>query len=346
MRRRWIILVVAVVALVGALAGGAFAYEQSREDVIADGITIGGIDVGGLDATAARQKVSSGLDAQLRRPVVVQSLRSRLTFDRDAFGVRADVDGAIREALARSTRGSFVTRAWRDLLGEGKHASLAVRVRYSPAAVDRVVDGFRRSIDESAESARLHISVTSLDLEPGRDGIRVLTGKLRRELVARLLHPGASPTLDVPTEVVRPPVTPEKLRAQNGYFITIDRDEKRLRLFRRLKLARIYQIAVGRIGLETPAGLYRIRNKAINPAWYVPKKPWAGSLAGKIIPGGTPDNPIKARWLGIYDGAGIHGTDDIASLGTAVSHGCIRMSIPDVIKLYNVVPVGTRVYIV
>ena len=41
-----------------------------------------------------------------------------------------------------------------------------------------------------------------------------------------------------------------------------------------------------------------------------------------------------------------HGTDDIASLGTAASHGCIRMSIPDVIQLYKVVPVGTRVYIV
>src|SRR5207247_451349 len=148
------------------------------------------------------------------------------------------------------------------------------------------------------------------------------------------------------TSVCWPPETPVNLRTENAYFITIYRDEKRLRLFRRLKLAKVYTIAVGRIGLETPAGFYRVRNKAINPAWYVPKKSWAGSLAGKIIPGGAPDNPIKARWLGIYDGAGIHGTDDIASLGTAASHGCIRMSIPDVKELYRIVPVGTRIYIV
>ncbi len=38
---------------------------------------------------------------------------------------------------------------------------------------------------------------------------------------------------------------------------------------------------------------------------------WAGSLAGKVIPGGTPENPLKSRWMGIYDGAGIHGTDDV-----------------------------------
>ena len=71
----------------------------------------------------------------------------------------------------------------------------------------------------------------------------------------------------------------------------------------------------------------------------------AGSLAGQVIPGGAPNNPLKARWMGIFDGAGIHGTDQVGSLGTAASHGCIRMAIPDVIELYDRVPVETPVYI-
>ena len=108
---------------------------------------------------------------------------------------------------------------------------------------------------------------------------------------------------------------------------------------------RSYVVGVGQAGFETPAGLYRIQNKAVNPAWHVPNRDWAGDLAGKVIPGGRADNPIKSRWLGIYDGAGIHGTADIASLGTAASHGCIRMSIPEVEQLYPQVPVGTPVYI-
>ena len=45
--------------------------------------------------------------------------------------------------------------------------------------------------------------------------------------------------------------------------------------------------------------------------------------------------------MGIYDGAGIHGTDDIGSLGSAASHGCVRMAVPDVIELYDQVDVGT-----
>ena len=35
-----------------------------------------------------------------------------------------------------------------------------------------------------------------------------------------------------------------------------------------------------------------------------------------VIPGGAANNPIKSRWMGIFDGAGIHGTDEISSLGT------------------------------
>jgi lipoprotein-anchoring transpeptidase ErfK/SrfK len=49
--------------------------------------------------------------------------------------------------------------------------------------------------------------------------------------------------------------------------------------------------------------------------------------------------------MGIYNGAGIHGTTDDGSIGSAASHGCIRMHIPDVIELYDQVPIGAPVYI-
>ena len=112
-----------------------------------------------------------------------------------------------------------------------------------------------------------------------------------------------------------------------------------------LKLTKSYTIAIGTAGFDTPAGLYHIQNKGENVAWTVPNKPWAGSLAGTVVPGGTPQNPLKARWMGIFDGAGIHGTDQTGSLGTRASHGCVRMAIPDVIELYPKVEVGAPIYI-
>ena len=87
-------------------------------------------------------------------------------------------------------------------------------------------------------------------------------------------------------------------------------------LFKNLELAKTYTVAVGQAGLETPAGRYTIQNMAENPSWHVPQSAWAGDLAGTVVPPG-PANPIKARWMGIYDGAGIHGTDSISSLGTS-----------------------------
>ena len=61
--------------------------------------------------------------------------------------------------------------------------------------------------------------------------------------------------------------------------------------------------------------------------------------------GGSAENPLKARWMGIVNGVGIHGTGAPGSIGTRASHGCIRMTVPDVIDLYPRVPVGTPVLI-
>ena len=68
------------------------------------------------------------------------------------------------------------------------------------------------------------------------------------------------------------------------------------------------------------------------------------SLAGRVIPPG-PSDPIKARWMGFWDGAGIHGTEETWSIGHAASHGCIRMTIADVEQLYPLVPLGTPIYV-
>jgi lipoprotein-anchoring transpeptidase ErfK/SrfK len=139
-------------------------------------------------------------------------------------------------------------------------------------------------------------------------------------------------------------VSTGQLATEYPTIITIDRGAFTLRLWRHLRLVKSYTIAVGMAGLETPAGLYHIQDKEVDPSWHVPNSSWAGSLAGQTIPPG-PSDPLKARWLGIYNGAGIHGTDAIGSLGSAASHGCIRMAIPDVIELYSVTPLGTPVYI-
>lgn len=72
---------------------------------------------------------------------------------------------------------------------------------------------------------------------------------------------------------------------------------------------------------------------------------------GNIIipPYGTTARRYKGimgtRRLYLGDGYGIHGTDHPESIGRAASHGCVRLRNEDIEKLYDMVPVGTPVYI-
>jgi len=72
---------------------------------------------------------------------------------------------------------------------------------------------------------------------------------------------------------------------------------------------------------------------------------------GNIIipPYGTTQRRYKGvlgtRRLYLGDGYGIHGTDHPESIGHAASHGCVRLRNEDIEKLYDMVPVGTVVYI-
>jgi lipoprotein-anchoring transpeptidase ErfK/SrfK len=179
-----------------------------------------------------------------------------------------------------------------------------------------------------------------------RMGRRIDTAALHRDLERAVLNRSRPAAIDVTTLPVAPKVTEQSLAERYPAYIVVDRKDHVLRFFEHLQPARSWPIAVGKEGLETPAGLYDIQWKETNPKWRVPNSEWAGDLAGKTIPPG-PDNPIKARWMAFNGGAGIHGIDPSAygSIGTDASHGCVRMRIPDVISLYARTPVGTPVYV-
>jgi lipoprotein-anchoring transpeptidase ErfK/SrfK len=110
-----------------------------------------------------------------------------------------------------------------------------------------------------------------------------------------------------------------------------------------------YSVGVGRDGFQW-GGVSRIVRKAEWPDWHPPKiMIQREAKKGHIIPDfmeGGPGNPLGARAL--YIGGTmfrIHGTNNAASIGGAVSSGCIRMMNADVIDLYERANVGARVYV-
>ena len=343
MRHRWFILV-AVLLLV--LIGGsvaAFAYDSSRDDLIAEGVTIAGVDVGGMTTGEARRVVRRELQEPLERPISVFRGKTRFTLSAEDAGVKADVGGMVDEALEASRDGSIFDRVTRDITGGEEDVQVPPRVSYSTSAVRGLVKRVRSSLNRAARDAE--VDFPSLEKVKEQKGRRVRVASLEQRIAQALTVPGVKRSVKAPVRIIEPKVTRAELAEKYPVVLVADRYNFKLRFYKNLELQKEYIVAVGAVGFDTPAGLYQIQNKAVDPAWSVPNKEWAGDLAGTVVPGGVPENPLKERWLGIYDGAGIHGTDQTQTLGTRASKGCLRMAIPDVIELYDQVPVGAPIYI-
>jgi lipoprotein-anchoring transpeptidase ErfK/SrfK len=341
--RRWLAAAVLLLAALAVLLlAAAYAYDRSQRDVVAHGVHVGTISVGGLSARTARIRLEHAY-RPLKRALVLRYPAGRLVLTARETKIAVGTEALVDRALDLSRRSWFLGRAWRQLTGGRVEANVRPHIGYSRASVARVVRELHRRIDRRSRNAVVLPSFDRLIVKRGHRGIAV-AAPLRREIEKTLVSRRARRLIEVPIRHPRPQVTVAALRRRYPSFVTIDRAAFRLRVYSHLRPVRTYPIAVGQVGLQTPAGLYHVQNKVVNPSWQVPFSSWTGSLAGHLIPPG-PDDPLKARWLGIFNGAGIHGTDETWSIGHAVSHGCVRMTIPDVIDLYDRVSVGTSVYI-
>jgi len=342
--RAYVTALTVAATLVAVLLGAAWVYDRGRQDTIAEGVKVGGVDVSGLTREQASSRLERELLDPLREPIVIERGTRSWRLGAKEARIAADVEGSVAGAMARGRDGSFITRSWRSLTGGAIHADLEPQITYSDKAVVRMLDRVRKVVDRPARDASVSFTGSSVEPVASRDGRKLKVSRLHRQIRAAIVSPTADRTFTARTRTVRPKLTTAELGRKYPTLVTVNRGGFRLTLFKNLHKVKSYPIAVGQIGLETPAGLYTIQSKQVNPTWNVPDSDWAGKLAGKSIPPG-PDNPLKARWMGIYDGAGIHGTSDLASLGSAASHGCVRMAVSDVIDLYDRVAVGTPVYI-
>jgi hypothetical protein len=347
MRRPFLIGLAVVLLIVAGLGVGVVVLSNQADSRIADGVKVGTIDVGGLSPAAARAKVQRELLDPLQKPIVVHRDGETWSLTAKQAGIHADVDSMVDTAVERSHDGNTVQRAWRQLTGGHVNTTIPASVDYDKAAVTKLVDAIGGELVTEPKDAEISFGATSLGEVAGHEGVSLKARSLTRRIERAIATPGAKRTFAATTKTVEPKVSSDELAEQYPVVLTVDRSHFKLRLWKNLKLTKTYSIRVGQQGLETPAGLYHIQNKAINPAWSVPHSPWTGDLAGKVIPGGTPENPLKARWMGIFDGAGIHGIDpsSYGTIGTAASHGCVGMRIPDVEQLYDQVPVGAPIYI-
>ncbi|MBA2566230.1 MAG: L,D-transpeptidase/peptidoglycan binding protein [Thermoleophilaceae bacterium] len=279
-----------LVVLLLAGAAGVYAYDSSREDMIADGVTVGGVDVGGMTADQAREELAAEIKRPLEETIEVKAGDERFELSAEDAKVDTDLRAMVRDALTESREGNILSRTLRDLTGGTENADLPSRVTYSRDAVQDLVASVEDEMNRSPQDAEVIPSGTGLETVAAEDGVEVKSKKLTRRVVAQLESPDRNVQVKASLDTVKPDVTEAELAEEFPYYMTVDRGSYELRFYENLKLQKTYSIAVGSVGFETPAGLYHIQNKAVDPAWSVPE--WGGSLAVKFIPGGSANIPL------------------------------------------------------
>ncbi len=334
-RARFVLALLVAALAVAAVAPAAHAQAPRKGELIAPGVTAAGVDLSNTTLRIATDRLTDLLTAKLNRDVSVHAPGRTLRLKAADAKLTFDAARTARRALYAGRK-----------LPPGGTVDVGLALSHAKAPVREFARRVAVQTRKKARNATVRITVRRVYRRRAQVGSEVDATALAAAINAVLDQPRASRVLRPErTRTVRPEINANDLAKVYGTILTIDRSNFRLRLFKNLKFSKSYPIAVGQAGHDTPPGVYSIANKQVNPAWHVPNSAWAGSLQGQVIPGGAPNNPLKARWLGIADGVGIHGTSEDWSIVSRASHGCIRMHVADVEDLYPRVPVGTKVLI-
>src|SRR3712207_257638 len=124
MRQRSFIVVAIAVFFLVVGSVGVYAYDRTRDDVIAKGVSAGGVDLSGMKPAEAREALRRELAAPLQKPIVVRFHGKRYRLSARRAKVSVDVDRMVDEALARSREGNIVSRTTRAITGGSVHETV------------------------------------------------------------------------------------------------------------------------------------------------------------------------------------------------------------------------------
>ena len=326
MSRRRLVLVVALTALPLVLAVPATGQVRT----IKPGTSAAGVDLSGLTVEQAAARLDQTYAPNLQGDMTLGAAGIPWKLTMAQAGLKLD----------------SVRTAKRALYAKAGVTAVPPAIVHSRTAVRDSSSASRAGCARRRATRTIKITVRHIFREHSRNG-RVLPIKSTRAAIdAQLDDPAAPRNVHVRLRTAKPKVTFADLARVYNTVVTIDRHElqaaplqgpevpQELRHRRRHGRARH-----ARRALRDPeqAGQPRLA-RAQQRVGGVARRPGH--------PGRRGEQPAaSARWLGIANGVGIHGTAEDWSIGTRASHGCIRMHVADVIDLFGRVPVGSPVLI-
>jgi hypothetical protein len=341
LRASFVTLLVVLVLAGGAAAFDTWAFADSlaEEERLLPGTTVGGVDVGGMRADDARRLVEEPL---LNRPLVVRFEGRSWTLTPRELGSTTDVAEAVGRAERDARAAGWAELARIRWFDETHDHRTEVAVHASRDAIEAFVADIAKGIDVSAVDAVLDYDDGWVTIHDARQGRRLDREAAPRGIEAAITAGGSS--VDLATITVEPEVT----RADFAQVLLLRKSDFRVYLYEDGEITSSWPVAIGRPDAPTPTGVFEVGTKRRLPTWVNPAPTgWGRDMPRRIGPG--PSNPLGLRALNWHTHEGrdtlirFHGTPNTASIGNPASQGCVRLTNPDVVDLFDRVATGATI---
>lgn len=347
-RRRWLrrTLIGSAIALLllGVTAAAAVSYDNSHRDELMPGVRIDGRLVGGREATSVLRELQSRVPAVGRSTVQVTAgpFSDQLTLEE--MGLHSNAAEVMARVRADADDLGLLGRVWHRLRDKPVNKTYDVRLHVDRNAVRDHLITLGQKVERKPENARIDTSSGFVSIVPAVDGRTLDLTEATNRVFERGERLAAAPGSDGGS-VVAPLIMSKPKVTGFADVILVRTGENRLYHYENGVLVKTYTVATGTAQYPTPKGNFQIVLKRFRPTWVNPDPTgWGKTLPKRIPPG--PGNPLGTRAMNLNSpGIRIHGTSNVRSLGTAASHGCIRMAMPEVEELFDKVDNGTPVII-
>lgn len=337
------ILSIVMIVLLALLCVGftaAAVDDYLSADVMPEGASVAGVDIGGMPRARAAQVVASLVVEPAMAPVSVDVTGTRVVLEPSRY-LSIDIDAMLDEALAPKAAAPLPQRVVRRVTGARVGHDVSLTGTVDEESLRAWVADQKKSVAVPAVDASVTVKGSKIRFIAPKPGSAIDVTAAVATLGFALKE--GDKEVSLPVKEVAPKVTEAKL----GKTILVDQSKRLLTLYDGTRVEKRVRIAVGMPQYPTPLGQFKVIRKVKYPTWTNNGSDWAKNMPPYIGPGAN--NPLGTRALYINaPGIRIHGIPayENSSIGTAASHGCMRVKRSDIEALYPLVPLGTPVFIV
>lgn len=347
--KKAVIISAAIVILVFGCCCAAFAaIEDSRSEFVPETTILDGqTDVSGMTEPELRELLTNRAENEIATTITlnVGDVNHQIRFA-DIGSV--DIDATVEQAFAPYHENPvlrFFSMVSEALMDETQRYDISTACIVNPAALNETIK--RIAADNSAGPKNAGYAYdgasNALVVTQAKQGVIMDVDGTIANIEATLSSPSDGDPKRLMIQAQGTIADPESY--EPGQAIFVDTRNCFVHLYENGTIVATYPCTPGTSGYATPTGDFYLSYKDGAPTWYNPHSAWAEGMPETIGPG--PSNPLGVRALAVScgDGIFIHGTTSTGALGAPGSHGCVRLSNENIIKLYDRVSQGIPIII-